>query len=100
MSKNNALPDSAPNESTDSLEIAVSLEKPSVRSAIVDGKALIDSGKSKADAARTIFDLIKNESKEVIVAAFVEGATLTPKGALTYWYNCRRRASKEPSRKR
>jgi hypothetical protein len=29
------------------------------------------------------------------VAAFVEGASLTPKGALTYWYNCRRKIAKK-----
>ena len=38
---------------------------------------------------------MKDEPKEVIVAAFIEGATLTEKGALTYWYNCRRKAAKE-----
>jgi hypothetical protein len=65
-----------------------------VQAAVARGAALIAEGKSKADAAREIFAAIKDESKEVIVAAFVEGATLTPKGALTYWYNCRRKASK------
>lgn len=70
------------------------MNTPAIQSAIAQGKVLIAEGKSKADAARSIFDAIKGESKEVIVAAFVEGATLTPKGALTYWYNCKRRASK------
>lgn len=65
-----------------------------VRAAIAQGAALITEGKSKADAARAIFAAIHDQSKDVIVAAFVEGATLTPKGALTYWYNCRRKASK------
>lgn len=71
------------------------LSAPAVQNAIAQGKALIAEGKSKADAARAIFAVIKDEEKDVIVAAFVEGATLTPKGALTYWYNCRRKASKE-----
>ncbi len=65
-----------------------------IRAAVAQGAALIAEGKSKADAARAIFTAIHNESKEVIVAAFVDGATLTPKGALTYWYNCRRKADK------
>lgn len=70
------------------------LDKPVVKQAISEGKSLIAEGKSKADAARAIYAAISGEDKEVIVAAFVEGATLTPKGALTYWYNCRRKASK------
>ncbi|MGA7194080.1 MAG: hypothetical protein WBW94_10650 [Anaerolineales bacterium] len=71
------------------------LNKDNVKHAIAQGKALIKEGKSKADAARLIYATIKDEGKEVIVAAFIEGATLTEKGALTYWYNCRRRADKE-----
>lgn len=73
----------------------IDLSAPAIQEAIAKGKALIGEGKSKADAAREIFQAISGESKEVIVAAFVEGATLTPKGALTYWYNCKRRASKQ-----
>ena len=75
--------------------IKFDLNKPTIRAAIDQGKVLIAEGKSKADAARAIFDVIKDEPKEVIVAAFVEGATLTEKGALTYWYNCRRKAAKD-----
>jgi hypothetical protein len=41
-----------------------------------------------------MYAMIKAEAREVIVAAFVAGATLTEKGALTYWYNCRRKDSK------
>jgi hypothetical protein len=73
----------------------VALDTPAIREAIEQGKALIATGKSKADAARAMFDKIKDETKDAIVAAFVEGASLTPKGALTYWYNCRRAASKQ-----
>lgn len=79
--------------------IEIDLNKPTIRAAIDQGKVLIAEGKSKADAARVIFDVIKDEPKEVIVAAFVEGATLTQKGALTYWYNCRRKAAKDAVRK-
>ena len=72
----------------------IDLNKPVIKEAIAQGKAIIKDGKSKAEAARAIYALTKDEPKEIIVAAFVEGATLTPKGALTYWYNCKRRATK------
>ena len=74
--------------------VKVDLSKPGIQEAIAEGNALIQEGKSKADAARAIYAKISNESKEVIVSAFVAGATLTEKGALTYWYNCKRRAAK------
>jgi hypothetical protein len=74
--------------------VKVDLTKPAIQDAIANGSALIKEGKSKADAARAIYARIASEPKEVIVAAFVEGATLTEKGALTYWYNCKRRAAK------
>lgn len=82
-------------ESNASKPIEVDLNQPTIRAAIEQGKALIADGKTKADAARAIFEAIKTEPKEVIVAAFVAGASLTDKGALTYWYNCRRKAAKE-----
>lgn len=75
--------------------VPVDISKPAIKKAIADGKALIAEGKTKADAARAMYPQISTESKEIIIAAFVEGATLTPKGAQTYWYNCKRRASKE-----
>ena len=46
---------------------------------------------TKADIPRQMFALIKDEDKIVIANAFVEGANLTPKGAMTYVYNCRRK---------
>ena len=66
-----------------------------IQQAIADGKALIAEGKSKADAAMAIFRLIGESSQEAVVQAFIEGATLTPKGALTYWYNCKRKLARE-----
>lgn len=66
-----------------------------VKAAVAAGKALIDEGKTKAEAAMAIFLQIEGQSQEVIVKAFVEGATLTEKGALTYWYNCRRKVKKQ-----
>lgn len=72
----------------------IDLNKPLIKETIAKGKALIKDGKSKADAAMVIFEALKSEEKEVVIAAFVQGATLTEKGAVTYWYNCRRKAKK------
>jgi hypothetical protein len=72
----------------------IDLSKQPIKDAIAKGKALIKDGKSKADAAMEIFVALKDEDKDVVIAAFVQGATLTEKGAVTYWYNCRRKAKK------
>lgn len=72
----------------------IDLNKQPIKEAIAKGKALIKEGKSKADAAIIIFEALKGEEKDVVIAAFVQGATLTEKGAVTYWYNCRRKAKK------
>lgn len=72
----------------------IDLSSPAIQSAISQGQAIIKEGKSKADAARLIYGLLVSEGKDVIVAAFIAGATLTEKGALTYWYNCKRKAEK------
>lgn len=73
----------------------INLDKPAVKKAIEEGLAVLKGGKSKADAAWAIYGRLKDEDKDLIVAAFVKGATLTEKGALTYWYNCKRKAAKE-----
>ncbi|MGH8284937.1 MAG: hypothetical protein ACRETT_04130 [Steroidobacteraceae bacterium] len=39
-------------------------------------------------------ELISGEPREITVQAFVDGAGLTPKGAQTYFYNCKRKARK------
>lgn len=92
-------PDEAPAAEPTKVEAAepkkIDLTKEPIKGAIAQGLELIHSGKSKADAARAIYGVLKDEQKEVIVAAFVAGATLTEKGALTYWYNCKRKAKKE-----
>lgn len=71
------------------------LDKLVVKKAIEEGLAVLKDGKSKADAAWAIYGRLKDEDKDLIVAAFMKGATLTEKGALTYWYNCKRKAAKE-----
>jgi hypothetical protein len=65
-----------------------------VRKAVALGKDMRKQpDTSKADVARKMYETISEEPREVIVQAFVDGAGLTPKGAQTYFYNCRRRAS-------
>ncbi len=70
------------------------LTTPKRKAAVDAGAKVIAEGGSKADAARAMYEQLADEEKDVIVAAFVAGATLTPKGALTYWYNCKRKAAK------
>lgn len=54
------------------------------------GKQVLENGGSKADAARAIYEMIKDEPREVIIKAFIDGATVTEKGSPTYFYNIRR----------
>jgi hypothetical protein len=77
---------------------APDLTKANVKAAIEAGAKVIAGNGTKADAARAMYELIADEDKDVIVAAFIVGATLTEKGALTYWYNCKRKASKTPAK--
>jgi hypothetical protein len=63
--------------------------------AIAEGRAAVTAGNTKIDAAMVIFRLIHDQPQQVILKAFVDGATLTEKGALTYWYNCRRKLARE-----
>ena len=78
-------------------EKKIDLDTPQVKEAIKEGQAIIKEGKSKADAAMAIYVKLKAEDKDLVVAAFVAGAGLTPKGSLTYWYNCKRKAEKAAS---
>jgi hypothetical protein len=72
----------------------IDLNKAIIKEVIVKGLALIKEGKSKVDAAMVIYHALITEDKEVVIAAFVKGAALTEKGAVTYFYNCRRKAKK------
>ncbi len=65
-----------------------------IDAAIAAGKQLIADGQTKMDAALKIYEMLEGSSQDEIVSAFIEGAALTPKGALTYWYNCRRRLTR------
>jgi hypothetical protein len=69
--------------------------KPNIKKAIAQGKEMIKSGMSKADVSREIYDLVKDEEKEVILHVFQQGANLTKKGSLTYLYNIKRKLNKK-----
>ncbi len=69
-----------------------------VKRAIAAGKEVRKQPeKTKADAAREIYGLISGEARDIIIQAFIDGAGLTPKGAQTYYYNCKRRLRKPPA---
>lgn len=70
-----------------------------ISKAVQAGQKVIKEGGTKVEASMAIFRLIHDLEQEVVVNSFVDGATLTPKGALTYWYNCRRRFKKEQAAK-
>jgi len=91
---NKPAPDTPVETSTASEPKKIDLNKPPISKAIANGKAIIREGKTKVEAAMAIFDALKDEDKDVVIAAFVNGADLTEKGAVTYWYNCRRKMKK------
>ena len=66
-----------------------------IDAAIAEGNALIEQGKTKIEAAMAIYKSLKDQPQQTVVDAFIAGARLTNKGALTYWYNCRRKLQKE-----
>jgi len=72
-------------------EKSLNLNKDNVKKAIAMGKELIKSGKSKAETSREIYQVVKDEDKEVILQVFQKGANLTEKGSLTYLYNIKRK---------
>jgi ribosomal protein S24E len=93
-------PKTESNSTTTTAQAPVKPTNPAaVRKAIALGKDMRKQpDTSKADVARKMFETIADEPREVIVQAFVDGAGLTPKGAQTYFYNCRRRAEKAAER--
>jgi len=71
------------------------MDEQRIAEAVKEGQGLIAQGKTKIDAAMAIYRLIEDHSQETLVKAFIEGASLTERGALTYWYNCRRKRARE-----
>ena len=63
-----------------------------MQEAIALGKKLSKTPEiTKVSVATQMFELIHDEPREIITKAFMEGANLTEKGAMTYYYNCRRK---------
>ena len=87
---------------TENKSAPVPINQEQYSNAVAKGLEVIASGGSKADAARAIYEMLLDESREVIVKAFIEGATVTEKGSPTYFYNVRRqfdRSQREEAKK-
>jgi hypothetical protein len=63
--------------------------------AIKHGLAVLSKDSSKASAAREIYAMLHGEHRDVILRAFIEGATVTVKGAPTYLYNISRKFARK-----
>jgi hypothetical protein len=72
-----------------------STDQATIDAAVAEGRAQIEQGKTKIDAAMAIYRLLHDQPLQTVIDAFIQGAGLTPKGALTYWYNCRRKLLSE-----
>jgi len=66
--------------------------------AIEAGQSLLAQGNTKAAAARAIFIALSKSPRSVVLKAFVEGASITVKGAPTYFYNISRQLKKTTKR--
>ena len=66
--------------------------------AIRAGKQTLAEEGSKAAAARVIFSMLKDEPRDVILQAFIDGASITPKGSPTYFYNISRKFKKQSAK--
>lgn len=63
--------------------------------AISKGQDVLSGGGSKAEAARVIYLMIQEEDRDVIIQAFIEGASVTVKGSPTYYYNVKRQIERK-----
>lgn len=63
------------------------------------GKKLTAEGATKAAASMEVYQRIKDQPRDVAAAVFVAGVGLTEKGAVTYWYNCKRKSEKKTKAK-
>lgn len=72
--------------------IAVVKDEQQYKNTITAAQEIIHTGGSKADAARFIHEALKDEDRDIVLKAFIEGANLTEKGAPTYFYNITQKA--------
>ena len=68
----------------------LTLNHPKFTESVASGLSIINQGGSKSDACRLIYKSLCDQPKAVIIQAFIDGATVTPKGAPTYFYNISR----------
>ena len=54
---------------------------------------------TKAEIALAMYEMLIDEPREIVAQAFVDGAGLTPKGAMTYVYNTKRKHAKAAKQK-
>lgn len=61
------------------------------------GQDLIKKDTTKSEASMAMYRSLAEHGidQETIVEAFIKGANLTPMGARTYFYNCRRKHKSE-----
>jgi len=69
------------------------------RRALEIGKETLKAEGSKAAAARAIYKVLADEHREVVLRAFVEGATITPKGSPTYYHAIKRKLRRQQALK-
>lgn len=76
-------------------------ELKAVSDAIKIGKDLIKKESTKSEASMAMYRILHEGEcdQETIVDAFIEGTGLTPMGARTYYYNCRRKYKSEQRQK-
>ena len=77
------------------------LKSKTIQDAIKIGEDLIKKEITKTEASMVMYRLLYEGGcdQETIVDAFVKGASLTPMGARTYFYNCKRKYQKELKKK-
>jgi hypothetical protein len=94
-SRTNSLTVTTPRAQAELIFAAVwKINEESLPIAVHHGSLTVEQ-RRKVEAAMAIYRHLHECPQETVINAFVEGAALTPKGALTYWYNCRRKFSRE-----
>lgn len=89
-------PVTAKTENTETTEeVMAEIDQALIDKAVEAGRNEIADGKSKIEAAMVIYRMLETVDQQTVIGALVKGASLTPMGATTYWYNCRRRIAQE-----
>lgn len=72
-----------------------------IAEALKIGQGLIKKESTKTEASMAMYRILHEGEcdQEKIVDAFIEGTGLTPMGARTYYYNCRRKYKSEQRQK-